>query len=185
MNLDIIEEKSNYIKNILVGLLIIWLIVDVMFNQEKSIYAIIVFLGVLGVFQVFESFSIRQVGTFRFNENYSEINKNTESILRYEYTDIKFILIDQVRYLEGAFPAKSKIILKITIQTQEREVSFIVLLRGKKAKLEMIELLKILYKNNIGIKEYDMNGCRSFLFRSNLSYNEIQEIKQEYNLSWY
>ncbi|MCL6097935.1 MAG: hypothetical protein M1391_05105 [Bacteroidetes bacterium] len=185
MILDIIEEKNNYIKIILVGLIIIWLFLDVIFNQEKSIYAIITFLGVLGVLQIFESFSIRKVGEFNINETYCGLNRNTGLTLRYDYSNIKHILVDQLRYLEGAFPAKSKIVLKISIQEYEKEVTFIVLLRGKKAKVEMTELLKKLYKNKIGVREYDMNGCKSFLFRSNLSYKEIQEIKQEYNISWF
>lgn len=185
MGLDIIEERNNYIKIVLGALLIIWLLLDVIFNQERSSYAIITFFGILGILQTFESFSIRKVGRFSINETDCGLKRNSGEILRYDYANIKYILIDQLRYLEGAFPSKSKIVLKISIQDSEKEISFIVLLRGKKAKEEMILLLKKLYENNIGVREYDMNGCRSFLFRSNLSYEEIQDIKQNYNLSWY
>jgi len=183
MRLDVIEERSNYIKIIFTGLLIIWLLIDVTFNQGNSIYVIVMCFSIGGALELFEQLSIRKVGILTLNDTYCEVNKNIGETFHYDYANIQHIIIDQLRYLEGAIPAKSKIILKITIQELEKEKAFIMLLRGKKAKAEMTELLKTLYKNKVSVKEYDMNGSKSFLFRPNLSYNEIQQIKREYNLS--
>ena len=138
MVFDIIEEKNNYTKIVLGSLLIIWLLLDVIFNQERSLYAIVTFFGILGILQAIESFSVRKVGRFSINETDCELKRNSGEILQYDYANLKYILIDQLRYLEGAFPYKSKIVLKISLQEAEKEISFIVLLRGKKAKVEMI-----------------------------------------------
>lgn len=186
MSLDIIEEKNNYIEIVLGGLLIIWLLLDVMFFKEKTSYAVMVFLSILTFLHTIEGFFVRKVGRFNINEKKCEVKRNTGEIIQYDLTDVKYILINQLYYLlSGSISAKSKIVLKISIQKYEREISFIVLLRGKKEKTKMILTLQKLYENNIPVREYDMNGNRSFLFQTNMSYKEIQDIKQKYNLSWY
>lgn len=185
MVLDIVEEKKDSTKVVVSVLLFIGLLLIVLFNERTSFYAIMGFSFIFSLMQAIEGFSIRQLGVFTIDEKVCELQRGPGEIIRYDYKDIKCVLIDHYRYMTGMFSTTQKAIMKITIQQAEQEISFTVLIRSKKVKEEFKATLKKLYENNVCIREYDMNGTRSFLFRSNLSYNEIQNIKQEYNISWH
>ena len=74
--------------------------------------------------------------------------------------------------------------LRITFQKPDEEFSYKVYVKGKSAKDELKKALEKLYASGLNIREYGTNGERSFLFKKNLSYQEIQEIKSQYSLSW-
>ncbi len=185
MVLDIVEEKKDSIKVVVSVLLFIGLLLIVILNERTSFYAIMVFSFIFSLIQAIEGFSIRKVGVFTIDEKVCELQRGSEDIIRYDYHNIKCVLIDHYRYMTGMFSTTQKVIMKISIQQAEQELSFTVLIRSKKVKEELKVILKKLYENNVCVREYDMNGNRSFLFQSNLSYKEIQDIKQEYNISWY
>ena len=185
MVLDIVEEKNDSIKIVVSVFLFIGLLLIVIFNERTSFYAIMVFSGLFSIMRAIEGFSIRKVGMFTIDEKFCELRRGSGDIIRYDYQNIKCVLIDHYRYITGIFSTTQKIIMKISIQQAEQELSFTVLIRSKKVKEELKAILKKLYENNVCVREYDMNGSRSFLFQSNLSYKDIQDIKQEYNISWY
>jgi len=185
MVLDIVEEKKDSLRIVASVFLFIGLLLVVVFNERSSFYAIMIFSGLFSLIQSIEGFSIRKVGVFTIDGKGCELQKGEGDIIRYDYQDIKCVLIDHYRYLPGMFSTTQKVIMKISIQQADQELSFTVLIRSKKVKEELKAILKKLYEKNVCIREYDMNGSRSFLFQSNLSYKEIQEIKQVYNINWY
>ena len=185
MVLDIVEEKKDSIKIVVSIIFFIGLLIAVIFDDRTSIYAIMVFSFIFSLIYTIEGFSIRKVGMFTMDEKVCEIQRGSGEIIRYDYENVKCVLIDHYRYMPGMFSTTQKVILKISIQQAEQELSFTILVRNKKVKEELKVILKKLYENNVCVREYDMNGNRSFLFKSNLSYKEIQDIKQRYNVSWY
>ena len=185
MVLDVVEEKKDFIKVAVSVLLFLGLLLIVIINERTSFYAIMVFSFMFSLLQAIEGFSIRKVGVFTIDEKACELRRGSRDIIHYDYQNIKCVLIDHYRYLTGMFSTTQKVIMKISIQQAEQELSFTVLIRSKKVKEELKAILKKLYENNVCVREYDMNGNISFLFKSNMSFKEIQDIKQEYNISWF
>lgn len=184
MELDIVEEKNGTTKIVITLFIFIGLVLVSLFAEEKSFFAIMSFAVAFSFLQTIESLAIRKLGKFVINEEGCQLKRNNGENIQFPIGSIKCLLIDQNSYLTGIFSTTEKIILKISIQQEEAEVIVKVLLRGKREKEGIISTLKKLYKNNVCLKEYDINGNRSFLFKTNLNYKEIQEIKKDYNLSW-
>lgn len=186
MKLPIIEYRNDLLRNSLVAILFLGLLYVVAFyGEDRSIYAILAFSTSLSLILSIDSLVFRKTGIFKIESNSCEIDRMPIESFSINYSDITYLIIDHFKYHNSGFAFKSYLILKITIQYQDKEISFKVYQKGEDVKIDLINELKKLYKKGVQVKEYDINGNRCFLFQSNLSYKEIQDIKQEYNISWY
>jgi len=70
------------------------------------------------------------------------------------------------------------------LESEKLKINSFNFILNESSKKDFISLLEKLYLQNINIKEYSLLGSRMFLFKENLSFNEIQEIKNKYQISW-
>ena len=185
MILDIIEKKQVAFFRIFLAVIfavaIVYLLVN---NEEKQIFIILTFTNIMTLLFSFQNLHYKNVGKLNFNLEECIIEKlNTET------RKIKFsetvIVFEKYKIINGAFNINPSIMLNITFTNLESELSkYQVLLKGRKGKKLYLAFLEKLYEEGVRVKEYDLNGNKSYLLKSNLSYKEIQEIKSKYNINW-
>ena len=76
-------------------------------------------------------------------------------------------------------------VMKLVIELNEdKQIINHFYIRDKKELTHYLEILKRLYRKGMNLKEYNQKGERIFLLQSNLKYQDIQEIKEEYGIQW-
>jgi len=74
---------------------------------------------------------------------------------------------------------------KIMLHAGETDTAYLFVLRSEREKQNFAAVLQRLYKAGVNLREYDAYGSRRFLFRGNLSYADVQKLKEEYDIpSW-
>ena len=74
--------------------------------------------------------------------------------------------------------------VKISIEDERNNSETIFLIINEKQKNELKEIMSFWYKEKYDLKETMNEWSKAFLFQTNLSYKEIQEIKTKYDLVW-
>jgi len=187
MELPIIEHKNKIIRIILSSIVLVAYLLFLLNNRFDGNVLTFFFIFILLIKLIFslDKLNIREIGKIKINEkDFSIINNNSTEKIIFNFKDFSKIFITKKTPLDLFYAGSLKIFLTITLQNTDKEITYNVLLKKSKMRKEFINKLKELYKNNLNIKEFGSDGNRAFLLKSKLSYEEIQEIKKEYNLSW-
>jgi len=78
----------------------------------------------------------------------------------------------------------NRITLKLGFQHDNEIFNYTIRLTSKSQNEQFKSLLSHWYKQKINIYEYDSSGLRVFLLKSHLTYKDIQNIKNEYQIDW-
>lgn len=182
MKLPIIGYKNELLRKVFIGLLFLALLLGASFyfagNYFYLVFALCLIIS-------WDTMFLYKPGNILFESDKIIISSKEGDNLSINHSDITCLLIDHLKQHYNFLFLRPNMILKITVQYQEKEISFQAYQNGQRVKLEFVKELQRLYKKGIRVKEFDLNGNRCFLFKGNLSFNEIQEIKNEYNLTWY
>ncbi len=187
MTLDIVKEKDKTLRySLAIIFLLVFFILYFSIPESKIVFLLLIISNLISLTFSFDKLKYSKIGFCKILDEKITIDINGEIKKEYNFTELSHLLIDHNYFYANNYFFKTNNDLKITLQKLDDEISFKVLITKRKEKIKFKNILEKLYKSGIiQIKEYDKNGSRSFLFKSNLSYNEIQDIKQKYNLSWY
>lgn len=185
MKVDLVKESNPYSTGILFFILIVFLKLAV-YGNYKIFFLILIFFQVCIIAYQY-GIKFKKSGTAEFfddcitiiNSSTSQetISLNPRTILELTYD------LQQAKKLKGN-SFTSRLFTKIRIESPEGLIRIFPIVIRKKQRDEFTAALDTLNRKGVQIKESDELGARCFLLRGNLSYNEIQQIKKEYNLTW-
>lgn len=185
MTLEIVKEKDKRIRKTLLSIfLIIALISSFSFSGNKIVFIFLIITNLILLTFSYDKFNFSKIGLLKVFEDKFLVEIDGEEQKEFYFNNLSLLRIEHNHFYSENYFVRVNNDLKITLVKPDEEFTLKVLVK-KKAKLKFKNFLEKLYSSKtIQIKEYNFDGSRSFLFRSNFSYNEIQDIKKKYKLSW-
>ncbi len=183
MEFSIVENRKYFFIRIFVlitlgfALLAIFSVIDV-------VYIIVPLLQFIPFF-ISPNFFYQQSGTMKFEEE--QITITTESSVVIKHNDlisIKIFLSDPRRFDKSFKWMTRGWVIRLVIDAKNDFLNKYRLLIKKQEKEMFVQILEKLYTKRIRILERDELGAKYFLLKGNLSYNEIQSIKEKYQIIW-
>ena len=186
MTLDIVKEKNKTLRYTLTFIfLFVFILLYYSLPESKIVFPLLVMVNLISITFSLDMLKYSKIGLCEILDDKILIDISGKE-KKYNFNELSHLLVDHNYFYPNHYFVKTNNDLKITLQKPDEEISFKVLITKRKEKLKFKNVLEKLYSSGINqIRENDINGTRSFLFKSNLSYNEIQDVKQKYNLSWY
>jgi hypothetical protein len=190
---DIVNKKTiisqiiarNYLDIIFLLLIIIFIYLKV--DKNASYIVLVLFILVIGyTFKKKMIASYNKIGRIEINQNeiIILINNQTNSFLLSDIRDLKIYYFGYSGYRIGRRTSEGDENYLTFIDKYEKKQKFDFYLNSIEEKERLKELFGHWYKERFKFKEYEFGKVRSFMFKSNLSYSEIQEIKEKYNIDW-
>jgi hypothetical protein len=181
MRVELIEERNYYkiFSFILTIIIIILLLADVLDIKTYNLIVAIFLLPI--VIFGYSNLNYRIIGYLDLeddkiivtmtNDEKKEINlENVESIKLYEEEVEKYYFTKEY-------------ILNFIIDNEERGQIFNIKLKERYLEL-FKKTIEQWYKKKFNFREYSKTGEKIFLLKQNLSYIEIQKLKENYQINW-
>ncbi len=175
--------KFRFVLTIFVILSLILMLFS-LFGNLKLFYSLLASTVMIVFIIIFDKLKYSKIGKINISENEFSLNLDG-NCNHYNLDEFSSLHISHKQFYPNGSIIGANSILKLTFQKPETKFSFWIYLRNKNEKIKFVELLKRLYKTNIEIRETNEKGERTFLFRSNLTYNKIKEIKDNYRINWF
>lgn len=185
MKADLVSERTPYSFKIMFVILLISLKLTA-FGEYKVFYFVIV-LFLFSIIAYPYGIKYRKSGTAEFFDDcitiitspasQETISLNPRTILELTYDIQHAKKLKAISFTVG-------MLTKVRIESPEGLIRIFPIIIRKKQRDGFTAILDILYRKGVQIKERDQLGTKCFLLRGNLSYNEIQQIKKDYDLTW-
>jgi len=185
VDFEIVKEENKVLRILLTTLvcLVLFALFFFLVKEEVSFLAGIIF-NLASSFTFFEKLKYKKTGVFKITDSSIELKyDNSEKIIINKKGISEMIICHKCFDSKNIFQRRSGGLI-IDIINQGEKMTCKLYVRSRKNRELFKERLKELYKQSVKIKEVDGNGIRSFLFKSNLTYKEIQRIKTEFNMNW-
>lgn len=183
MKFDIVKNRKYFFIRIFV---IITLVVCCLaiFSFINIVYVILPFIQFVPLF-ISPNFFYQKIGTFEFGDEQIIITAGSKIIINLDdIVSIKIFLDDSRHYDKSTKWISRGWIIRLVIEAKDDFINKYRLLIKKDERDKFTSELEKLYARGIRIRERDGLGAKYFLLNGNLTYKEIQTIKEKYNLTW-
>lgn len=184
MTIDIVKEMNKVLRfPFVLFILTVFIILYFVFSESKIIFLLVILTNIVSLIISIDFLKYRKIGKLRIFDDMIEVEID-ESYKEFKFTEISKLKIDHNYFYRTNFFVKTWNAFNLIIGKSEEEYIYKLYIKGDKVKEQFKNVLEKLYQKGLNVKEYDTNGQRTYLFKANLSYKEIQEIKHKYNLNW-
>lgn len=184
MELSIVKENNMSLRIILAIIIAIAWTLLILLGDKKTILLVVAIQNLLFLLVNLDRLKFSRIGSFVLLKDEVIVDMPSIKKLNYNFSEISLMISHSNFYPESIF-TKTNNFLSVSIQNPEKGITVLILFKNKKEKEDFKNKLEQMYINGVIVKEFDTNGKRSFLFAKNLNYQQIQEIKKKYKISWY
>ncbi|NMB80566.1 MAG: hypothetical protein GYA14_01975 [Ignavibacteria bacterium] len=183
MKFPVVKNRKYYFLRIFV-LITLGFCLLAIFSLIDIVYLIVPLFQFIPFF-ISPNFFYQPIGKMEFEEENIIISTESKVVIKnQDIISIKIFLSDPRRFNKSTKWIVKGWVLRIVIEAKEGFLNSYRLMLNREEKEKLTQVLEKLYLKGVKIFERDELGAKYFLLKGNLSYNEIQSIKEKYKLVW-
>ncbi len=183
MEFSIVENRKSFFIRIFV-LITFGFVLLATFSVIGVVYIIVPLLQFIPFF-ISTNYFYQKNGTIKFEEEQITITTESSVVIKNDdLMSIKIFLSDPRRFDKSSKWMTRGWVIRLVIDAKNDFLNKYRLLIKKQEKEKFVQVLEKLYSKGIRILERDELGAKYFLLKGNLTYNEIQSIKEKYKIAW-